>query len=195
MKTTRSYRMGARAESAEQTGERILQATAEVFWERPTVDVSLDEIAARADVSVRTVIRRFGGKDQLLAAAARWSAEQVAQQRGAAPVGDVPGAVRNLVDHYEEYGDRVLRMLAAEVELPALTPLVDDGRRVHEQWCRTVFAPSLRHGTRTEKKRRLAQLTAICDVYMWKLLRDAGLTRPQTEFALIEMLTPLTEES
>lgn len=188
--------MGARAESAEQTGERILQATTEVFWERPTMDMSMDEIAARADVSVRTVIRRFGGKEQLLAAAAQWSAQRVAQQRGTAPVGDLPGAVRNLVDHYEEYGDRVFRMLAAEVELPALTPLVDDGRRVHEQWCRTVFAPYLRRGSRTEKRRRLAQFTAICDVYVWKLLRrDAGLTRPQTEFALIEMLIPLTEES
>jgi hypothetical protein len=45
------------------------------------------------------------------------------------------------------------------------------------------------------RRRRLAQLVAICDVYVWKLLRrDARLSRKQTELALIEMLTPLIEE-
>ena len=39
---------------------------------------------------------------------------------------------------------------------------------------------------------RLAQLVAICDVYTWKLLRrDAGLDRPTTERAILEMLRPL----
>jgi hypothetical protein len=41
----------------------------------------------------------------------------------------------------------------------------------------------------------LAELVAICDVYVWKLLRrDAGLSRDQTELALIELLAPLTKE-
>jgi AcrR family transcriptional regulator len=193
---TRAYRMTARAESAERTGERILQACADVFWERPTVDISLDEIAARAEVSVRTVIRRFGTKEELFAASAQWNAAKVARQRGTAPVGDVPGAVSVLLDHYEEYGDRVMRLLAAEVEVPALGPLVDSGRKVHADWCRRVFAPYLAGHSATERRRRLAQFTAICDVYTWKLLRrDARLGRAQTELALTEMLTPLTEES
>jgi len=37
---------------------------------------------------------------------------------------------------------------------------------------------------------------AVCDVYTWKLLRrDAGLSRRQTERALVELLEPLTEPS
>ena len=47
-----------------------------------------------------------------------------------------------------------------------------------------------------ERKRRLGQLVAVCDVYVWKLLRhDAGLSRRQTELALVELLNPMTEES
>jgi hypothetical protein len=35
----------------------------------------------------------------------------------------------------------------------------------------------------------LAQLIAVTDVYTWKILRrDTGLTRPQTERALAELI-------
>ncbi|HNE89930.1 MAG TPA: helix-turn-helix domain-containing protein [Actinomycetota bacterium] len=195
MKTTRPYRMEARAESAELTGQRILQAAVDIFWERPTLDVSLEDVADRAGVSTRTVIRRFGSKEGLMAAAAAWSSERVEAQRDQAPVGDVAGSVAVLMDHYEEYGDGVLRLLAAEVHVPALSPTVDNGRRLHEAWCRRVFAPYLATGSPARKRRRLAQFIAMCDVYTWKLLRrDAGLGRAQAELALVEMLTPLTKE-
>lgn len=192
----RPYRMTARAESAERTAYNILQATVDVFWEQPTTDVSLDEIAARAGVSARTVLRRFGSKEALVTAAVQWAGERVATQRGRAPVGDVEGAVATLLDHYEEYGDRVMRLLAAESDMPSLRLLVESGRHVHVQWCRTVFAPCLTSGTAADRRRRLAQTVAICDVYTWKLLRrDAGLSRRQTEIALVEMLSPLMKES
>lgn len=187
--------MQARAESSERTAERILQATVDIFWERPGTDMSLDDVARRAGVSVRTVIRRFGSKEQLVAAAAEWSADRVTAQRSQAPAGDIPGSVEVLLDHYEEYGDRVVRLLAAEVEIPALSAVADRGREVHVQWCRDVFAPYLRASPAAMRRRRLAQFVTICDVYSWKLLRrDSGLSRAQTRIALVEMLTPLTVE-
>jgi hypothetical protein len=43
-----------------------------------------------------------------------------------------------------------------------------------------------------KRQRRLAQFVAVCDVYTWKLLRrDAGLSRRQTQLALVELLTPM----
>jgi AcrR family transcriptional regulator len=157
MQERRPYRMKARAETAAATGERILDAATELFWERSGDEVPLDEVARRAGVSARTVIRRFGGKDGLMAAGSRREIERVERQRGEAPAGDLRGAVRNLVDHYEELGDRVLGLLAEE------------------------------------RRRRLAQLVAVCDVYTWKLLRrDRGLSRRETERALVELLEPLT---
>ncbi len=95
----RPYRMVARAEAAAATAERILDAAVEVFWEMPTDQLSLDEVARRAGVSVQTVIRRFGGKAGLLAAASQREVEQVRHQREQAPVDDVAGAVGVLVDH------------------------------------------------------------------------------------------------
>ena len=54
-------------------------------------------------------------------------------------------------------------------------------------------SPRRSPGRGRRARRRLAQLVAVCDVYTWKLLRrDAGLSRRQTELALVELLEPLT---
>jgi AcrR family transcriptional regulator len=191
----RPYRMVARAEAAAATGERILDAAVEVFWESPG-QVSLEEVARRAGVSVQTVIRRFGGRDGVLAAAGEREAQRVLAQREQAPVGDSAEAVRVLVEHYEEMGDRVLKMLAEERRVPGLREIADSGRQGHRRWCARVFAPALRRPSGVERERRLAQLVAVCDVYTWKLLRrDAGLSRRQTELAMVELLNPIVEGS
>jgi AcrR family transcriptional regulator len=187
--------MTVRAESAARTGESILDAAVSLFWERPTDRLSLEDVASRADVSVQTVIRRFGGKEGLLVAAAEREGQRIGAQRSAAPVGDVPGAVRVLVEHYEEMGDRVLAMLAAEQQVPGLAPLIERGREVHRQWCARTFAPALTARRGVGRARLLAQIVAVCDVQTWKLLRrDAGLSRRQTELALVELLEPLRED-
>lgn len=196
VESRRPYRMVARAESAAATGERILDAAVEVFWELPTDQVSLEEVARRAGVTVQTVIRRFGGREALFTAAGEREAERVRQQREQAAVGDVREAVRVLVDHYEELGERVLRMLSEEQRIPGLREIADRGRALHREWCTRVFAPALVGRSGVERDRRLAQLVALCDVYTWKLLRlDSGLSHRQTEIALTELLQPMLEES
>lgn len=196
VKSQRPYRMVARARSAAATGERILDAAIEVFWELPADQASLEEVARRAGVTVQTVIRRFGGREMLFIAGGEREAEQVRRQRGRAPVGDVNGAVRVLVDHYEELGGRVLKLLSEEHRVPGLRKFTDSGRVFHREWCERVFAPTLAGCTGVERERRLAQLVAVCDVYTWKLLRlDCHLSRRQTELALVELLQPLLKES
>lgn len=193
MKTAvRPYRMSARADAALATGTRILDATLEVFWERPTHQISLEEVARRAGVTKQTVLRRFGSKSGLLAAAAELAHEQVRAERDDVVPGDVHGAIRSLTAHYERIGDGVVRMLAEEAREPALTPLADRGRGHHAAWCERAFAPTLERMRGAGRERRLAQLVAVTDVYMWKLLRrDRGLGRRQTETAMRELVEAL----
>jgi AcrR family transcriptional regulator len=188
--------MTARAQAAAATAEQILDATVELFWERPTDEISLGEVARRAGVARQTVIRRFGGKEGLMTAAAERETQSVRAQRAEAPVGDVHGAVRVLVDHYELLGGRVLKLLAEEQRVPELRVLADRGRVLHRQWCEHVFVSALVGRRGVERERRLAQLVAVCDVYSWKLIRlDCGLSRRQTELALVELLQPLLADS
>ena len=59
MKTTRSYTMGARAEAVAETRRRIVEAFFDLGRERMFPDVSLDDVAAAAGVSVQTILRHF----------------------------------------------------------------------------------------------------------------------------------------
>ena len=193
--TAREYRMTARADAAARTGERILEAALELFWEAPTTDISLAAVAARAGVSARTVIRRFGGKEGLVAAAAEYQTTKVSAQRGEAPAGDIPAAVVVLVEHYEQLGDGVLRMLAAEESMPTLAPIVENGRRLHWEWCQRVFGPYLAAFPARTRRQRLAEVVAVTDIYNWKILRrDASLSRTATQTTMTRMLTRLIQE-
>lgn len=191
----RPYRLNARAVAAAHTGERILDAAAAVFWDRPSDQISLDQVAERAGVTVQTVIRRFGSKESLLIAAAKRETEQVATLRREAEPGNIEAGLRLLVDHYELTGDRVIRMLAEEQRAPGLQKLADLGRDMHRRWCARMFADALTGRTGVDHQRRLAQFVAVCDVYTWKLLRRAGLSRIQTELAILELLHPMTNRA
>ncbi len=189
--TSRAYRMTSRATSARLTSERILDAVTALFWERPTDQIVLADVAARAGITVQTVIRRFGGREGLMTAAADRALAHFDEQRRVTP-DDVDQAVAHLVEHYEQRGQGVLRLLAAEASSPGLAAYADRGRAFHRQWCADSFPAALTGLKGAERSRRMAQLVAVTDVYMWKLLRlDAGLSRPQLQLALLELLEPL----
>jgi AcrR family transcriptional regulator len=187
--------MQARAAAAEQTRQRVLQATIELYTERRLDQFSLEDVATRSGVTVQTVLRRFGSKGDLIAAAGEEMYRRVKAQRGLAPMGDVGGAVHNLLDHYEEVGDLALRSLAQEDIHPSIHTLTERGRRLHHDWVTRTFAPLLAGVSGSKRKRLRAQLIAVTDVYVWKLLRrDLGLEREQAELALREMIDGLSSE-
>jgi AcrR family transcriptional regulator len=69
MKTTRTYTMTSRARGVAETRRRVLDATVDLHGERLAADISLDDIAERAGVSVQTVLRHFGSRSGLVEAA------------------------------------------------------------------------------------------------------------------------------
>jgi AcrR family transcriptional regulator len=188
----RPYRMKARARSTEATRLAILEAVEAAFEELLLEEITLAAIAERAGVTVQTVLRHFEGRDALLLASMLHTASKMAGDRDVLPIGDLEEIVEVLVDHYERFGDRVLRMLAQEEREPALRQLADLGRAYHLEWCKEAFSPALKAMRGVERKRRLAQFVAGTDIYVWKLLRrDRGLSHRQTKLAMREMLEPL----
>lgn len=192
----RPYRMQARAEATAATRERILAAAEAAFDELPLSEITLAAIAERARVSVQTVLRHFGNRDGLFMAALVHSATKMGGDREVEPNGDVEEIVGVLVDHYEQFGDRVLRWLSQEDREPALRLLSDVGRAYHLEWCRQAFSPALKRLRGERRERRAFQLAALTDIYVWKILRrDRGLSPAQTKLALREMIEPLAERS
>jgi AcrR family transcriptional regulator len=184
--------MGVRARSTDETRAAILGAVEVAFEELFFDELTLTEIAKRAGVSVQTVLRHFDSKEGLFMASMLDVGGKMASDRKLVPVGDLKGIVGDLVDHYENFGNRLLRMLAQEEREPALRQLADLGRVVHVEWCKQAFAPGLQGLRGAKGERRLAQFVACTDIYVWKLLRrDRELSVAQTKLAMQELLEPL----
>jgi AcrR family transcriptional regulator len=181
--------MTARAEAAQTTLDGILDVAIELFTEKAFEDVTLDQVAERAGVTKRTVLRRFTSKDRLFVATMDHAVEEMVRQREAAPVGDVAGAVANVVEHYERWGTNRLRLLGQEDRIELVAEHVRGGREFHRAWVEHTFAPQLTGLRGPARKRKVAALVAMTDVYIWKLLRlDLGLSRAETERTLVEMI-------
>jgi AcrR family transcriptional regulator len=190
MKPTRSYTMTTRAEAAEQTRVRILDAMVELVASRLLADISLEGVAAAACVSVQTVLRRFGNRTGLLEAAFAHATVDVVAER-AAPVGDIDAAVRAIVDHYERRGDGVVLLLAQEDSDEIVRRITVQGRRMHREWVVEVFDPYL-VGTTARREALVDLLSVATDVYTWKQLRrDRGLDRTTTERRIHHLVSAL----
>jgi AcrR family transcriptional regulator len=192
-KPSREYRMTARAEAAEQTGERILDAMLRRYATTPYDQLRLEDVAADAGVTPQTVFRRFGSKPGLLTAVVEREQAALARDRAAAMGGSPQDTVRSLVRFYERHGTLILKLYAESHQAPGVPELAARGRRYHVAWCREAFADALEAGLdATTRARRLAQVVAVCDAATWRVLRvDGELSPEQTEQALLELLLPL----
>jgi len=181
MKTTRTYTQTTRAAAAEETRQRILRASFDLQAERLTSEISLDDVAARAGVSVQTVLRRFGSRAGLIEQSVEYMNDVIADERRT-PVGDVPAAIRTVVDHYEARGDFALLMLAQESAYEHIRKMSTAGKDLHRTWVADTFSPDLDPLDPAAREELLDLLVVATDVYTWKLLRrDRGYSRSQTE--------------
>lgn len=183
--------MTARAQAAAATGERLLAAAWRHFATRPFEEVMLREIAAEAHVTAQTLHARFGTKEELFGAAYAWFGRQEMAERPAVPTSDVPAAIGQLYDRYEQHGQAILRMLSQEERIPAVRRLTDAGRAYHRHWANTTFQPLL-YGLRgARRERRLTGIIIATDLLAWKTLRlDMKIARESAERVVVEMINP-----
>ena len=184
---------GVREAATAATGLRILDAASTLFGEQLFDQVTLFAVADRAGVTVQTVIRRFGSKDQLYLAVARRRSVELRRARDEAIVGDLAGAVELLVAGYERWGTEILHLLTQERRSPVIVEILNDARRFHRDWVARVFAPQLALASEPQRRHELAKLVAATDLYAWKVLRqDMSLDADQTRAAITEIAAAIT---
>jgi AcrR family transcriptional regulator len=188
MKSTRTYTMSVRADAVAETRQRIIATFFELAREQMFPDISLDDVAAAAGVSVQTILRHFKSRAGLTEATMDHAIATVTEERQA-PVGDVEAAVAVIVGHYEDRGQTALLMLAQESSDPQVAELTRRGRAMHRTWVRNVFAPFV-----SPRDPLIDLLVVATDVYTWKLLRiDRRYSRARTEQLIRRMATSLLE--
>src|SRR4051794_6495795 len=141
MTVARSYTKVARAAAEDRTRTALLDAADGAFfgggWDR----ASLESIAREAGVTKQTLLRHFGSKRGLIEAAYHRAYEEVRDQRMAAPTDDIPGAVDNLLDHYESCGERALKIGALAGD--GLAEWSSRARQLHYDWVEHAFGSRL----------------------------------------------------
>ncbi|MES1169265.1 MAG: TetR/AcrR family transcriptional regulator [Leifsonia sp.] len=177
----RRYTMSARATAAAETRDRILDATIAIALETQRLDFSLEQVAERADRSVQTILRRFGSRDGLVQQAVERGSARVAAERRPAEPGDISRALSLLMEHYEQWGAFMLRLLAQEHD-PDAGGITAGGRLLHRDWVIEVFSPG---------SLELTDLLVVAtDLSTWKLLRlDRGLEPAE----VLSRITALTD--
>jgi AcrR family transcriptional regulator len=176
--TPRAYRMDKRAESAERTRRRIVEATMALHREQGIAGTTMKDIAKRADVGVGTVYHHFPSYEDAIRACGARTAEVT---RLPAPeifegVGSLPARMRVLVRELFAYYDRhptLARTRCDQHRFPVLAEFLDRRRRLVEDLARRAL------GSLGAEEHLVQTVVALTDFAVHRSLLDAGMTRDQ----------------
>ena len=190
---TRTYDMSRRSQKAEQTTQNIISATEWLLTEKSLEEITLNNIAQEADVTVQTVLRHMKSRDGCLHALADRVSSRIEKQRGSTESGNIPVNIELLIEHYEKEGKLVLNILAQEHKGDSFASnFTNEGRAYHRKWVIRCFDPHI-----TGKSSEVIDgIVAATDVYTWKLLRlDLGRSRDKTKEIILNMVKKILEVS
>ena len=165
----RPYRLGRRAETSEETRQRLVEATFQLHAERGIAETSMKDIAERAGVSVGTVYHHFPSYGDAIVACGAYTTEQ-------APPPD--SAVFAGATTREE---RIARLARALFDYYGRVPALESVRRDRE------LSPALDAFARDEARNRrklvaeavgpdgpVALAAALLDIDAYRALRREG---------------------
>jgi AcrR family transcriptional regulator len=173
---TRSYRLGRRAEAAQETRRRIVRATFDLHAEQGIAATTMQHIAERAEVSVGTVYHHFPTYADAIAACGAFTAEHVPSpdetlfdgMRGRAK------RLRGLVQTYFEYYERLPALASVRSDsnlAPALQQFVAEEARHRLALSAKAIGSSVR-------SRKAGVLAALIDLDVHRAFVRQGFTTP-----------------
>ncbi|MFZ1926859.1 MAG: TetR family transcriptional regulator [Solirubrobacteraceae bacterium] len=193
--STREYRQVERAKAQERTREALIKAATDEFFEGNWLKSTLDSLSHKAGVTRQTLLRHFGSKDGLLMQSLMRGAAQVRDQRWSTPTTDISGAVENVIEHYEEWGERSVRIGAWQRGPTVLALFANAARQMHYDWVEHAFAGWLDRFDDETRAERQAILVVLCDVQTWWILsNDLGLSRGKVHAILTDQIERALEE-
>jgi AcrR family transcriptional regulator len=163
---------------------RVRGALVALAARRPLVELTLADIAEESGVSVRTLLRYYGSRDQLFHTVSAEIHEAHLDERVATP-DDIRGSLAALGADHERYGNVMLMLLSQEAADPLAASVTARGKAYHRQWVCDLF------GLDAERDEEQVDLLVVAtDLYTWKLLRrDRGLSEQET----VERITRLVD--
>ena len=189
----RPYTLGRRAEAADETRRRIVEATARLHAERGIADTSMKDIARAAGVSVGTVYHHFPTYPDAIDACGAWTAERV------------PAPTEAIFDGAESRAERVARLAEALFDYYERIPALASVRRDQElaaslgqfvaQEADNRLALSARALGTGKRDRQAALAAALVDLDVYRALRRQGFTTSRAAAHIAALLNCWLESS
>ena len=175
----RRYTLGKRSESIEDTRRRIVDATFELHSEKGVVATSMQDVAERADVALRTVYNHYPTIDDLVGGCAQkvivlLSPPTPAIFNGLKTLEErMLRLVRELFAMYERGSVQLEVARCEQSEVAELASFVANERVLRNELVGEALHPfEVRRGARKE-------MVALTDFYVWKAFAEANLTTRQ----------------
>jgi AcrR family transcriptional regulator len=171
----RGYKQKRRAEAANATRRRIVDAAVAIYRDRGVSGASIQAVAERADVARGTVVNHFGGLDGLLEAVLDRAVEDIEypDERDFAEATTADARIRRFVDvmyRFFERGTDWWQIFYADLQLPALQ---ERERQYYEIAARVQAAA---FGDIADDRIVAAAVRTFVDYGPWHALKSAGLT-------------------
>jgi AcrR family transcriptional regulator len=184
----RPYSLGKRAQLAEATRGRILDAIVQLHAERGIASTTATDVAARADVAVATVSRYFPSVEEMVKACGAHLRMMVPLPTAAMfdGAGELEPRVRILVERWYAFYEGMapwLRHAYADAErVPALGASLSRTHQHHEEIVRLALAPF-------DLPARVVGVTiALTSAAYWRSIADTGLRSADAAAVTTEML-------
>jgi AcrR family transcriptional regulator len=196
MKYARAYRQTLRAQHVAENETRILDAAERLFGTLPYEAVTLAAISIEAGVTIPTIQRRFGSKEDVFKAAGVRARARIVARREPPAARDVGAALDRLLRHYDEDGDVTWHFLVQEATSPPIARVLAGARAMHREWVESVFADALAGLSGAARRKRVDGLFAATDLFVWKLLRrDLRRTRGEVHDVMLTTVNALVRRN
>ena len=184
-----NYNNANRELKAEETKLFIIKALGRLWTRYAIDDITLDMIAEEANVTKRTILRKFSSKEGLMTESLLYDPAEISAKRDNAKPGEINDILKTLLSNYENIGDAAIRTINLESKLEVARQIGDRGRVIHRNWCKKVFAPYLPDPKSPDFEIQLISFISVTEIYLWKLMRkDLKLSKKKTFYVFKNML-------
>jgi AcrR family transcriptional regulator len=191
--TPRKYTLGKRTESVEETRRRIIDATFELHNEKGILATSMQDVAERADVALRTVYNHYPTVDDLVEGCGRKVIALLAPPTPAIFGGlntfdeRMRRLVRELFAMYERGSVQIEMARCEQGEVAGLADYVANEAALREALARDALRPF------RPRPRTVQEVVALTDFYVWKSFTQQDLTTRQAADIIHRCLVALAD--
>jgi len=188
----KSYSANIQMEIKSRTSERIVAAVKVLMLENALDEITLVQIAEKAHVSIQTLFRHFGSREQLLREAFEIIGLEILKNHVIPEEVSVQSIVANLINYYEENGYRILRLRSQSKQLVAYGGFQTEWLMSHHLWVDNSFSIYLQALTTVNKNELADTLFGATDVSIWYVYyHDLQKSREELNYIWVRLLRSL----